>query len=123
MKTFSIYFSITFFSCILIAFNIGYISAILPITYAVMSMLTFIIYAIDKSKAKRGVWRIPENSLHILSLCCGWPGAMVAQQILRHKSKKIRFRAVFWLTLVINVVILLWLLSPYGAYILTMINA
>ena len=42
-------------------------------------------------------------TLHGLSLIGGWPGALIAQQVLRHKSRKEEFRFVFWLTVVINV--------------------
>ena len=58
--------------------------------YRVASLLTFIIYTMDKSAARKGAWRTKENTLHLLSLAGGWPGALVAQQKLRHKSQ-IRF--------------------------------
>lgn len=64
--------------------------------YLILSLLTFIMYAVDKSAAKEGAWRPPESTLHLLSLAGGWPGAVVAQQKLRHKSKKQSFRTVFW---------------------------
>jgi uncharacterized membrane protein YsdA (DUF1294 family) len=51
----------------------------------------------------------------------GWPGAALAQQLLRHKSSKKDFRQIFWLTVVINLAVLVWLLSPYGADILALI--
>ena len=86
----------------------------LGMAYLVLSLLTFVIYAIDKSKAKRGVWRIPEKTLHLLSLVGGWPGALLAQQLLRHKSSKTRFRIVFWLTLCLNLAVIGWLFSATG---------
>ena len=49
-------------------------------------------YAADKSAARAGRWRIPESTLLMLGLCCGWPGGIVAQQWLRHKSVKPSFR-------------------------------
>ena len=79
--------------------------------YAGMSLLTFIIYAIDKAAARAQRRRTPESTLHLLALACGWPGALLAQQWLRHKSVKQPFRTVFWLTVVINVaglVLLCW---------------
>ena len=71
--------------------------------YAVMSVVTFVMYAIDKFKAKRGMWRVQEKTLHILELCCGWPGAIVAQKLLRHKSQKLSFRRIFWLMTALNI--------------------
>ena len=56
--------------------------------YLAASAFTFIMYAIDKSAAKDGRWRTPESTLHWLSLIGGWPGGLVAQQVLRHKSNK-----------------------------------
>ena len=70
--------------------------------YVVASLVTFIWYAIDKSAARRGERRTPENTLHLLSLVGGWPGALVAQQQLRHKTKKQPFRIIFWATVVLN---------------------
>ncbi len=70
--------------------------------YVIASLLTFIIYARDKAAAKSGSWRTPESSLHLLALLGGWPGAVLAQQVLRHKSKKQSFRVVFWITVLLN---------------------
>jgi uncharacterized membrane protein YsdA (DUF1294 family) len=56
--------------------------------YLAMSVLTFFAYAIDKSAAQTDSWRIREDTLHVFSLACGWPGALIAQQVLRHKSSK-----------------------------------
>ena len=71
--------------------------------YLVASLITFVCYAIDKSAAARGAWRTSENSLHLLALLGGWPGALCAQQWLRHKSSKAAFRSVFWVTVALNV--------------------
>lgn len=81
--------------------------------YAGMSLLTFIIYAIDKAAARAQRRRTPESTLHLLALACGWPGALLAQQWLRHKSVKQPFRAVFWATVVLNVAGLVLLCSPW----------
>ncbi|WP_259213205.1 DUF1294 domain-containing protein [Shewanella baltica] len=74
--------------------------------YLTLSLLTFIAYAIDKSAAKRGKWRTKESTLHLLALMGGWPGALFAQNVLRHKSVKASFRNVFWLTVVANLAVL-----------------
>jgi len=82
--------------------------------YLVVSIVTIIFYALDKSAARRGAWRTPENTLHALALIGGWPGAMIAQQTLRHKSSKRSFRVVFWLTVVLNCGVFGWLFLPSG---------
>ncbi|MCK4492569.1 MAG: cold shock and DUF1294 domain-containing protein [Methylococcales bacterium] len=71
-------------------------------TYAGMSFITFLVYAFDKRAAKKGHWRTSENTLHFLALLGGWPGALLAQQFLRHKSRKVSFLMVFWLTFSLN---------------------
>ncbi len=73
------------------------------VAYVAMSVICFITYAIDKSAAQSGAWRTPESTLHLLGLLCGWPGALLAQQFLRHKSTKAEFRSAFWATVVVNV--------------------
>jgi uncharacterized membrane protein YsdA (DUF1294 family)/cold shock CspA family protein len=80
--------------------------------YLGLSAATFIAYAADKSAASNGSWRTPENTLHMLALAGGWPGALLAQQFLRHKSTKQPFRQVFWATALLNVVGLVVLASP-----------
>ena len=86
--------------------------------YAAMSTITFIAYAIDKSAAARGNWRTPEKTLHLLALAGGWPGALCAQRLLRHKSSKTAFRAVFWATVFTNVSGFVFLCTPLGKLLL-----
>ena len=74
--------------------------------YLVMSVVTIVVYAMDKHKAANGKWRIPEATLHLFELLCGWPGALLAQVIIRHKNAKVPFQLVFWAMLIINVAIL-----------------
>nr|WP_243729894.1 DUF1294 domain-containing protein [Shewanella decolorationis] len=74
--------------------------------YLLLSLSTFIAYAFDKSAARKGRWRTKESTLHLMSLLGGWPGALFAQQLLRHKSVKAAFRQLFWLTVVTNLALL-----------------
>lgn len=90
--------------------------------YLAMSVLTFAMYAYDKSAARRSAQRTPENTLHMLALLGGWPGALFAQQRLRHKSIKRSFQVVFWITLLVNVSAFTYVLSPYGAWLTTILN-
>ena len=82
--------------------------------YITVSLFTFILYAVDKSAAKNNLWRTQESTLHFFSLAGGWPGAVIAQQTLRHKSKKQSFRAVFWVTVILNIGAFIWLHTPEG---------
>jgi uncharacterized membrane protein YsdA (DUF1294 family)/cold shock CspA family protein len=82
--------------------------------YGGASVLTFLLYAADKSAAERGGWRIREQTLHMLALIGGWPGAVVGQQLLRHKRSKASFQWVFWTAALFNVSGFLLLVSPFG---------
>jgi len=86
------------------------LSAIYPVplwpiaAYAALSFLTFLLYAEDKSKARNGRWRVAESSLQVISLLGGWPGAILAQQLLRHKTRKRGFVSVFWMAVAVNMI-------------------
>lgn len=94
------------------------IPSILLWIYAGLSLLSLLVYAWDKHAARKGRQRTPENTLHLLALAGGWPGALFAQQWLRHKTVKKKFRAVFWTTVVLNLAALAYLLTPEGARLL-----
>lgn len=80
--------------------------------YLVVSTVCFGMYAVDKAAAKAGRWRTSENTLLLLGLACGWPGAIVAQKLLRHKSNKHSFKNRFWLTVLVNIAAFVYLASP-----------
>lgn len=82
--------------------------------YLIASAVCFALYALDKSAAVAGRRRTPERTLHLWALVGGWPGALLAQHALRHKSVKAGFRAVFWVTVGANLAGLWWLASPAG---------
>lgn len=65
--------------------------------YPLLSLISFVQYWNDKHSAQKGRWRTPENTLHITELLGGWPGALLAQQVFRHKTRKLSFQLVFWL--------------------------
>ena len=80
-----------------------------PIAYIVMSAFTVAEYARDKRRAQAGAWRTSEDSLHLLELLGGWPGALLAQQSFRHKTRKLSYQIVFWLIAAGHVGGWLWL--------------
>lgn len=84
-------------------------------TYGVISIVTLLVYWFDKAAAKHGRWRTKESSLLFLGLAGGWPGAVVAQRVLRHKTRKSSFQVAFWGTVVMNSVALGWLLTDTGS--------
>lgn len=78
------------------------------ILYPVMSGVTYALYAVDKSRAQRGAWRISEENLHFCELIGGWIGGFIAQQALRHKSRKQSYQATFWAIVVLHHLAWLW---------------
>jgi uncharacterized membrane protein YsdA (DUF1294 family) len=62
----------------------------------------------DKARAEKEERRVPENTLHMLELLGGWPGALIAQQWLRHKTAKVSYQVIFWLIVMGHVVFWGW---------------
>lgn len=82
--------------------------------YSAMSMASFIVCWLDKRAARQGAWRVPEKTLHLLALACGWPGALLGQQLLRHKSAKPEFLRVYWLMVMLNLTVFVLVFTPLG---------
>lgn len=77
--------------------------SVIPLAaYGVVSVLAFFLYWGDKRKARADTWRTPENVLHAVELAGGWPGALLAQQVFRHKTRKVSFQLVFWLIVLLH---------------------
>ena len=106
------YVAILGFGCI--AFVIALIYPLpywVALLYVGASLVTFIAYAADKRAAQTHTWRVQEASLLALGVVGGWPGAIIAQQVLRHKTLKSSFQWMFWISVVLNVigfVVLAW---------------
>lgn len=92
----------------------GQLPAWVLYVYLGASVLALLAYAWDKSAARADRWRVAESTLHWLAIVGGWPGAVFAQQLLRHKSSKLSFRVVFCMTIAINIALLTWTLDELG---------
>ncbi|HEY0843252.1 DUF1294 domain-containing protein [Methylotenera sp.] len=109
-------FSLIFCALLAVTVLAGWAPLALLLLYLGLSTLTFINYALDKSAAKHNLRRTPESQLHLLSLIGGWPGAALAQSILRHKSVKKEFQVMFFFTVIMNCAAMGWLVySQSGA--------
>ncbi len=78
--------------------------------YTLGGVVTFLFYGLDKRAATRGGWRTSEARLHLFELLGGWPGALLAQRVFRHKIRKAEFQVVFYLAVAANLGGLGWLL-------------
>jgi uncharacterized membrane protein YsdA (DUF1294 family)/cold shock CspA family protein len=107
----------------LLAVGLGVAFGLLPLLMAVaygsLSLLSYLMYSLDKSAAQSGAQRIPENTLHFVDLLGGWPGALIAQQRFRHKTVKASFQFVFWCSVLGNLAIATWLVRSGIARALT----
>jgi len=75
----------------------------------IINIITFILYGIDKFKAKRGMYRISEKNLFILSILGGGIGAFLGMKLFKHKTRKISFWIVNILFIIIWIIILIYL--------------
>lgn len=73
---------------------------------SVINVVSFLVYSLDKWKAKTGRWRIPERTLLLLALAGGSAGALAAMLMFRHKTKKVKFVISIPVMLVIHCVII-----------------
>lgn len=101
---------------------LGKLPPIVAVVYLVVSGITFAVYAGDKAAARDGAWRIPENTLLLLGLLGGWPGALVAQWVYRHKTRKTAFLVPFWGTVGANLLVLALAFTEDGARLLRSIG-
>ena len=93
----------------------GRLSGLVLLFISVMNAASYWFYAQDKEAAKNGQRRVPENTLHLLSFLGGWPAAWLAQQKLRHKTQKQPFRKIYFCTILFNILLIFWLISPFNS--------
>ncbi|WP_372829228.1 DUF1294 domain-containing protein [Psychrobacter maritimus] len=106
-----LFLGLGFYGVLILLMVMNKLSWLVLAWYAVLGVITYGMYAKDKAAAQSGDWRTPESTLHILSALGGWVGAMVAQTYLRHKSQKPEFRITYYLTVIINLAGLLFILA------------
>ncbi len=83
--------------------------------YAIAGLATFVAFAWDKRRAVRGVHRIPESTLHTFEMLGGWPGALLAITLLRHKNRKPAFLVLTAIIIVLHAAV--WAAVLYGPHV------
>ena len=94
----------------------GLLPSLVLLFVFIINAMTYWFYAQDKEAAQQGERRVPENTLHILSFLGGWPSAWLAQQRLRHKTQKQPFRNIYFCTIFLNLLLIVWLVSPLNTF-------
>jgi uncharacterized membrane protein YsdA (DUF1294 family)/cold shock CspA family protein len=95
-------FALSFIGTVATLSALGRLNWLIPVVYLTASLLTFCVYAFDKSAAMNRRWRTSESTLHALSFAGGWPGALIAQRLFFHKSKKASFQDTFRFIVVLH---------------------
>jgi uncharacterized membrane protein YsdA (DUF1294 family)/cold shock CspA family protein len=108
--------ALAFMALLGLGFWASVVPAFLVLSYLVFSHLTYGVYLWDKAGAIRGAWRADPRLLYALAFLGGWPGALIAQDRLRHLTKNDRFRRFFWLATTFNVLTACWFLTPDGRF-------
>lgn len=105
---------LAFIAAYLLAAKQGRVPSWAALVYCGASLVCFAFYAADKWAAVAKRWRVSEATLLGLGLLGGWPGAIAAQQVFRHKTSKASFRSAFWVTVILNVAAFALLCSPWA---------
>ncbi len=80
------------------------------------NLLTLLVYGMDKMAARNAWQRVPETTLLIFGVIGGWPGAILGQQLFRHKTRKQPFRTYFVISVALNIIILMAIYFLYYQY-------
>ena len=97
-----------FFALLISLVVLDQLPVMLLASYGLFSAVAFLLYRADKSAAEQGRWRTPESTLDTIDLIGGWPGALVARRVFRHKAIKQPFRTIYWVTVIANCGALAW---------------
>ena len=74
-----------------------------------LSVVTFLFYGYDKHQSEKdGAWRVPEATLHLLSLLGGFIGAFLGRRFYRHKTQKLIFIIVIVLSALLHIALFLY---------------
>ena len=117
-SVYPVYFVVIFLALLGMAVFLKTLPLLVLAIYLAASLLTFILYWQDKRAAKFGAQRIPEKTLQLLSITGGWPGGLFAQRIFNHKSVKQSFQFTYWVTVFLNIAILLLIASSFARRLL-----
>ena len=76
-----------------------------------VNLLAFALYGIDKLKAKKGAWRIPESTLLLVAFLGGSLGALLGMELFRHKTKHAKFKVLVPLFLILHIALAVYMVK------------
>ena len=88
----------------------------IPIYLIVINLIAYLMFWADKKFAQKGMWRISEHSLIVVSLLGGSIGSLIAMYTVRHKTKKLRFSVGIPIILICEIAIFVYLC--YNSYVI-----
>lgn len=96
-----------FYYLLLIFAAVGSIFTSHPVAmwFLLANVLTLAIYGIDKTAARKTWRRVPESTLLVFGVVGGWPGAIVGQQLFRHKTQKQPFKTYFIVSVIVSILV------------------
>lgn len=80
----------------------------------IINLIGFYVMWSDKRKAKRGEWRIPEQTLFIITALGGGIGTIAGMYIFRHKTKKLRFVIGFPVIVILEIILVIYIKFFYN---------
>ncbi|EAR8260575.1 DUF1294 domain-containing protein [Salmonella enterica subsp. enterica serovar Hadar] len=95
-----------------------FISHPVAMWFLLANVLTLAIYGIDKTAARKTWRRVPESTLLVFGVVGGWPGAIVGQQLFRHKTQKQPFKTYFIVSVIVSILVTvaIYRLYPFLSY-------
>lgn len=77
----------------------------------IINLINFVLFYLDKKRAKDRQWRIPELTLFLVSVLGGTMGGLIGMQFFKHKTKKLKFTIGMPLLLIINILVIRYVLT------------
>jgi len=81
---------------------------VLIIALAVWNIIVMLLFGIDKLKAKKGKWRVSENTLVLCAFCAGSLGALFGMILFSHKTQNMKFKLLMPIAFVLHIAIIGW---------------
>lgn len=92
---------------------------LLLIYITLVSVITFIVFGIDKLKAKKSWWRIPESTLMVLAVIGGSIGALLGMYVFHHKTLHKKFTIGIPMILILQIAVVAFIFIRFDIFTLT----